>query len=222
MSVLLGDSANYGSDCGNATDANCGADASPSHVSQSDEQNANQTDSEDSEESEGSQEFTRTMQDASMAMRCKNIRKRKLQRLGYVDSDDEGGSIEFDSVLSPDCQRAKTPYRKLSMMEDFTPPRKKGRIMVRDSESEDEDSDENGEEEEDVHDLCRPTPKRIIQTKWVEVKQFSKSTYTMPDINHSIDAILAQSLKNAGYYSEHVSKTKDTDRAFWKEVHVSL
>ena len=218
MSDLLGESVNYGSDCGNTTDADGGADASPSHASQSDMQNALRTDSEDSEESEGSQEFKSTMEEASMALRRKNIRKRKLQRRGIPDSDDEGGSI----VFSPDCQRAKTPYRKLSMMEDFTPPRKKGRIMVRDSESEDEDSYENGEEEEDVHDLCRPTPKRTIQTKWVDVKQFSKSTYTMPDINHSIDAILAQSLKNAGYYSEHVSKTKDTDRAFWKEAHVSL
>jgi hypothetical protein len=32
---------------------------------------------------------------------------------------------------------------------------------------------------------------------------------------------MEQSLKDAGYRAEHVSKTKDTDRASWKEAQVS-
>ena len=76
MSDLLGDLANYGSDCGNMTDGDGGADASPSHASQSDMQNTLRTDSEDSEESEGSHEFKSTMHEASMALRRENIRKR--------------------------------------------------------------------------------------------------------------------------------------------------
>ena len=37
-----------------------------------------------------------------------------------------------------------------------------------------------------------------------------------------IDEIPEKSLKDAGYRAEHVSKTKDTDRAYWKEARVSL
>ena len=42
------------------------------------------------------------------------------------------------------------------------------------------------------------------------------------EIRREIDEILEKSLKDAGYRAEHVSKTKETDRAYWKEAHVSL
>ena len=151
MADLLGDSANYGSDCGIATDGDGGADASPSHASQSNEQNAHQNDSEDSEESEGSQEFTRTMHDASRALRHKIIRKRKLQRRGIFDSDEEM-SDEVDSELT----KKNTPFRKLSMPINFTPPRKKSKVLVRDSDEEDFDDDDDDEEEEEESSLVVP------------------------------------------------------------------
>ena len=213
MSDLLGESVNYGSDCGNTTDADGGADASPSHASQSDMQNALRTDSEDSEESEGSQEFKSTMEEASMALRRKNIRKRKLQRRGIPDSD-EDMSDEFDSEF-----RKQTPYRKLSIPSQFTPPRKKSKVLVRDFDEEDVDdiADDDDEEEESL----LVVPRRVINTSWTEIKVWSKSRMQLSDIDREIDAIMAQSLKNAGYHVEHVSKSKETDRAFWKEAHVS-
>ena len=213
MSDLLGESVNYGSDCGNTTDADGGADASPSHASQSDMQNALRTDSEDSEESEGSQEFKSTMHEASMALRRKNIRKRKLQRRGIPDSDEEM-SDEFESEF-----RKQTPYRKLSMPTQFTPPRKKSKVLVRDSDE--EDNDENDDDDDDDDASTPLVPRRVITTSWKEIKVWSKSRHQLSDIDREIDGIMAQSLKNAGYHAEHVSKSKETDRAFWKEAHVS-
>ena len=213
MSNLLGDLANYGSECGNTTDSNGGADASPSHASQYGMQNALRTDSEDSEESEGSQEFKSTMHEASMALRRENIRKRKLQRRGIPDSDEEM-SDEFDSEF-----RKQTPYRKLSMPSQFTPPRKKSKVLVRDSDEEDVDDIADDDEEEEESLLV--VPRRVINTSWTEIKVWSKSRMQLSDIDREIDAIMAQSLKNAGYHVEHVSKSKETDRAFWKEAHVS-
>ena len=214
MSDLLGDPANYGSDCGNATDADGGAEASPSHASQSDMQNALGTDSEDSEESEGSQEFKSTMHEASMALRRENIRKRKLQRRGIRDSDEEM-SDEVDSEFT----KKRTPFRKLSMPINFTPPRKKSKVLVRDSDEEDVDDIDDDDEDDDESLLV--VPRRIINTSWTEIKVWSKSRMQLSDIDREIDAIMAQSLKNAGYHVEHVSKSKETDRAFWKEAHVS-
>jgi len=40
------------------------------------------------------------------------------------------------------------------------------------------------------------------------------------EINRQIDALLEQSLKDAGYYAEHVSRTTATDRAYWKAATV--
>jgi hypothetical protein len=218
MSDLLGGLVNYGSDCGNATEDDGGAGVSPSHASQSDMSNERgEHNSEDSEASEGSQEFSRTMQDASLKLRHKNIRKRKLMRLGYVDSDEEI-SDEYESELSPTRKRQKTPFRKLSMPSEFTPPRNHSKVLVRDSEDE-----VTAEDEDYVEEFQNSvTPKRLYHTNWVEVKRWSKSRMTMSEINREIDALLSQSLKNAGYLTEHVSKTKETDRAYWKEAHVSF
>jgi hypothetical protein len=64
------------------------------------------------------------------------------------------------------------------------------------------------------------TPKRIYQTDWKVVEKWSTSI-TLPEIDRQIDAILARCLRSAGYVVEHVAKTKDTDRSYWKEAHVS-
>ena len=66
-----------------------------------------------------------------------------------------------------------------------------------------------------------PTPRRrYYQTQWQLVKKWSKDRYQQAEINRQIDGIMKKSLKDAGYRAEHVSKTKDTDRAYWKEAHV--
>ena len=106
------------------------------------------------------------------------------------------------------------------MPTQFTPPRKKSKVLVRDSDEEDvDDIDDDDDEEEDASSLV--VPRRVITTSWTEIKVWSKSRMQLSDIDREIDAIMAQSLKNAGYHVEHVSKSKDTDRAFWKEAHVS-
>ena len=64
-----------------------------------------------------------------MAERDENIRKRRLARRRIQDSDEEG-SVEFASDLSPARKRGKTPYRKLTMQQDFTPPRKKAKTWA--------------------------------------------------------------------------------------------
>jgi hypothetical protein len=66
-----------------------------------------------------------------------------------------------------------------------------------------------------------PTPRRRhFHTQWQHVKQWSKDTHQEAEINRNIDAIMEQSLKDAGYRAEHVSNTKNTDRTYWKEAHV--
>ena len=151
------------------------------------------------------------MAEARMAERNEKIRKRKLKRLNLEQSDEDEGEEMF----------GRTPYRKLLVQEAFTPPRKKSRPVVPDSEefssSEDEDEDDSGD---DGHRALY-TPKRIYQTNWKLVERWSTSL-SVPEINRRIDAILAQSLKSAGYHAEHVSKSKDTDRAYWKEANVSF
>ncbi len=67
-----------------------------------------------------------------------------------------------------------------------------------------------------------PTPRsRYYQMQWQLVKKWSKDRYQQAGINWDIDEILEQSLKDAGYRAEHVSKTKDTDCANWKEAQAS-
>jgi hypothetical protein len=65
--------------------------------------------------------------------------------------------------------------------------------------------------------LCR----RYYQTQWQHVKKGSKDRYQQAEINRQIDGIMKQSLKDAGYRAEHVSKTKDTDHPYWKEAQAS-
>ena len=129
------------------------------------------------------------------------------------DSDEEM-SDELDSELTK-----KTPYRKLSMPINFTPPHKKSKVLVRDSDE--EDNDENDDDDDDDDASTPLVPRRVITTSWKEIKVWSKSRHQLSDIDREIDGIMAQSLKNAGYHAEHVSKSKETDRAFWKEAHVS-
>ena len=60
--------------------------------------------------------------------------------------------------------------------------------------------------------------RRYYQTQWQLVKKWSKDRYQLAEINRDIDEILEQSLKDAGYRAEHVSKTEVTDHAYWKEA----
>jgi hypothetical protein len=66
-----------------------------------------------------------------------------------------------------------------------------------------------------------PTPRcRQFNTQWQHVQEWCKDTHQEAEINRNIDAIMEQSLKAAGYRAEHVSNTKNTDCAYWKEAHV--
>ena len=56
------------------------------------------------------------MQEARMAEREENIRKRKLKRRRLEDSDEEA-SAEFDSELSPSFKRGQTPYRNFESLQ---------------------------------------------------------------------------------------------------------
>jgi hypothetical protein len=67
------------------------------------------------------------------------------------------------------------------------------------------------------------TPLRSApKTSWVEFKRCNKSTMQMSEIDHQLDAIWMQSFKDANYFAEHVSKSKATDRCYWKESHVTV
>ena len=118
----------------------------------------------------------------------------------------------------------RTPYRRLAMPQKFTPPRKKSKTMVADSDESlrSVSANENSEEDEsgDDDDVALFTPKRIYQTDWKVVEKWSTSI-SLPEIDRQIDAILARCLRSAGYVAEHVAKTKATDRSYWKETHVS-
>jgi DNA-directed RNA polymerase specialized sigma54-like protein len=118
----------------------------------------------------------------------------------------------------------RTPYRKLAMPQQFTPSRKKPKIVVDDSAESlrSVSANENSEEDESGidDDVALFTPKRIYQTDWKVVEKWSTSM-SLSEIDRQIDAILARCLRSAGYVAEHVAKTKDTDRSYWKEAHVS-
>ena len=152
-----------------------------------------------------------------MAERNARIRQNKLRRRGLLCSEEEE---DDESVIL--TQSKNNPYRKLAMQEQFTPPRKKSKTVVPETDDECEarfcDPEEQSEEEE----LMTPTPRRrYYQTRWEHVKKWSKDRHQQAEINRDIDAIMEQSLKDAGYRAEHVSKTKDTDRAYWTEAQVS-
>jgi hypothetical protein len=65
-----------------------------------------------------------SLADARMAEPNAKIRNRKLKRRGLDDSDDEERKERF----------GRTPYRKLSILEKFTPPRKKSEQIAPDSD----------------------------------------------------------------------------------------
>jgi hypothetical protein len=122
---------------------------------------------------------------------------------------------EDDDESVMQSQAKNNPYRRLAMQEQFTPPRKRTKTFVPETDDECEarlcDPEEQSEEEE----LMTHTPRRrYYQTQWQLVKKWSKHRHQEAEINRDIDAILEQSLKDAGYRAEHVSKAKDTDRAY--------
>jgi hypothetical protein len=116
----------------------------------------------------------------------------------------------------------RTPYRKLPMQGKFTPPLKKPKQIVPDSDenSSSEYGNYDDDEPADDDDVLFRTPKRIDHTDGKVVQKWSTST-SLPEINRQIDALLARSLRSVGYVASHVTKTKETDWSFWKEAHVS-
>jgi hypothetical protein len=159
-----------------------------------------------------SSDNSRSLIDARMAERHAKIRKRKLKRRGLDDAEEE----ESEEIFG------RNAYRKLTMSQKFTPPRKKSKQLVPDSDESSPSENGNYEDDEsgDDGDVALCTPNRIYQTDWKVVEQWNTSM-SLPEINRQIDAILARSLRSAGYVAEHVTKTKDTDRSYWKEAHVS-
>ena len=198
----------HGSSDSNATDDDGGSGGHPSHGELDMHKNIDVHGSVDE-----SSDSSRSSIDRRMTERNSRIRKRKLQRRGLDDSDEE----ESEEIFG------RNAYRQLAMQEKFTPPRKKSKQLVPDSD--DYSPSENGNDEDDESgddvDGALYTPKRIYQTDWKVVEKWSTSI-TLPEIDRQIDAILARCLRSAGYVAEHVAKTKDTDRSYWKEAHVSF
>ncbi len=93
-----------------------------------------------------------------MAERNAKIRKRKLKRRGLDDSDEEESEEMF----------GRTPYRKLSMQENFIPPLKKSKQIVPDSDENSSSDYGNYDDDEriDDDDVLFRTPKRIYHTDW--------------------------------------------------------
>ena len=131
---------------------------------------------------------SRSSINARMAERHARILKRKLKRRGLDDSEEEESEQMF----------GRTPYRKLAMQQQFTPPRKKPKIVVDDSAESlrSVSANENSEEDESGvdDDVALFTPKRIYQTDWKVVEKWSTSI-TLPEIDRQIDAILARCLR---------------------------
>jgi hypothetical protein len=111
---------------------------------------------------------SRSLVDARMAERNAKIHKRKMKRRGLDDSDEEESEEMF----------GRNPYRKLSMQEKFTPPRKKSKQSVPDSDDNSPSEHGNYDDDESVDDgdVLHRTPKRIYQTDWKVVKKWSTST----------------------------------------------
>jgi len=151
-----------------------------------------------------------------MAERNARIRQNKLRRRGLLCSEEED---DDESVIL--TQSKSNPYRKLSMQEQFTPPSKKAKTVVPESDEDREPACHDSEEQSEDEEVMTPTPRRRrFHSQWQHVKEWSKDTHQVAEINRKIDAIMEQSLKDAGYRAEHVSSTKTTDRAYWKESHV--
>jgi hypothetical protein len=197
----------HGSGDSNATDDDGGSGGYPS---QGDVDMHKQIDVEGSVDD--SSDSSRSLIDARMAQRNAKIRKRKMKRRGLDDSEEE----ESEEIFG------RNPYRMLIMPEKFTPPRKKSKQIVPDSDESSPSENGNYEDDEsgDDGDVALCTPKRIYQTDWKVVDKWSTSI-SLPEINRQIDAVLARCLRSAGYVAEHVAKTKDTDRSYWKKTHVS-
>ena len=163
----------------------------------------------DDRTSSGSPEFgVSSRQQKLMEQRREQIRKRRMKRLGYSLDDDS------DSASCPSPKKQKTPYRQLDMPQHFTPPRKQKVVVPASDESEQAETDEEQQ--------LSSGRKRVYKTNWSVVSSWSKDRIQEAEIRREVDAILEKSLKDAGYRAEHVSKTKETDRAYWKEAHVSL
>jgi hypothetical protein len=197
----------YGSSDGNATENDGESGVYPSHGElDMHKKNAVEDSHDDASDS------SRSSINARMAERNARIRQRRLKRRGLLDSEEEQ-SEESEEIFG------RNPYRQLSMHEQFSPPSKKSRILVPES---DDYEEENKEDDESCDDggVASYTPKRIYQTDWKVVETWSTST-SLSEIDRQIDAILARCLRSAGYVAEHVAKTKDTDRSYWKEAHVS-
>ena len=69
------------------------------------------------------------------------------------------------------------------------------------------------------HKLFYTKDKVVLKAS--EVKSWCRRKMQDAEINFEIDSILEQSLKDAAYYAEHVTKTNATDRAYWKVATVS-
>ena len=101
----------YGSSDSYATDDNC-------YPSQDDVDTHKIFDVEGSDDD--SSDSSRSLVDARMAERNTKIHKRKMKRRGLDYSDEE----ESEEMVG------RTPYRKLSIQEKFTPPRKNSKQIV--------------------------------------------------------------------------------------------
>ena len=151
-----------------------------------------------------------------MAERNAKIMEKKWRRRGYLCSEDEDYA---ESVMQ--FQAKNNSYRRLAMQEQFTPPRKKSKTFVPETDEDCAAAYYDSEEQSEDEELMTPTPRRRhFNTQWQHVKEWSKDMHQEAEINRNIDAIMEQSLKDAGYRAEHVSNTKNTDRAYWKESHV--
>jgi hypothetical protein len=108
---------------------------------------------------------------------------------------------------------------RLTMQEDFTPPRKKSTLDVPDSD--DSRASENKHDDESVVEEATFTPNRIYQADWkvVTVQRWSTST-SLPKINRQIDSLQVQYLKCVAQCgiprrrAERVLKTKETDWSY--------
>lgn len=211
----------YDSDSGLGTDDDgelCDG-VTPSHDLQSKKHDtviSNVETEDDDEEEDSIFASQKQQQDELMAARNEAIRRRKLKRRGIVDDDEED---DFDPKVRSTLNEHKVRFLRLASQDDSTPSRQKSKSLLPDSVEESEENDDVAEDE-DEGDSQLVTPRRVYNTNWVEVKRWSKDETQKAQINREIDGILEHSLKNAGYRKEHVAKTKDSDRSYWKEAHV--
>jgi hypothetical protein len=217
---------NYDSGRGAATVSDGKNDKDPSHGSQSENDRSGRylasqshailsamlqadDDDESSDEMAGPDLEDDRNQRNLMAERNARIRQNKLRRRGLLSSEEED---DDESVIL--TQLKNNPYRKLAMQEQFTPPRKKSKTVVPETDDECEAELNAPEEQSEEEESMAPTPRRYYQTRWELVKKWNKDRHQQAEINRDIDAIMEQSLKDAGYRAEHVSKTKNTDHAY--------